>query len=340
MASGAMASGAMASGAMARARSRAMAIAFSATTHPGGITTVDAEYWRPGFASVHLLERGGRVAVVDTGTNDSVAHVLAALDGLGFERSAVDLVFVTHVHLDHAGGAGLMMRELPSARAVAHPRSVPHLVDPSRLAEASRAVYGAELFERLYGTPLPIERERIIETRDGDTLSLGSVPLAVLHTPGHALHHHVLHDPVAGAVFTGDTFGLSYRALDTERGACILPTTSPSQFDPEQLVASIRRIVALGPESLYLTHYGRVSGASRLGASLEAQIERFVSIARDNAAAPDRKARIVAGLRSFWIGVLEQHGAPPAAVDDLLAGDLELNAQGLVAWLERGERGR
>jgi glyoxylase-like metal-dependent hydrolase (beta-lactamase superfamily II) len=317
-----------------------MAIAFSATTHPGGITTVDAEYWRPGFASVHLLERGGRVAVVDTGTNDSVPHVLAALDSLGFERSAVDLVFVTHVHLDHAGGAGLMLRELPSARAVAHPRSVPHLCDPSRLAEASRAVYGAELFARLYGTPLPIERGRIVETQDGDTLGLGSATLEVLHTPGHALHHHVLHDPAARAVFTGDTFGLSYRALDTERGPCILPTTSPSQFDPEQLIASVRRIVALGPESLYLTHYGRVSGVERLGASLEAQITRFVSIARENAAAPDRKVRIHAALRSFWRDVLEHHGAPLAAVDDLLAGDLELNAQGLVAWLERGERAR
>jgi glyoxylase-like metal-dependent hydrolase (beta-lactamase superfamily II) len=317
-----------------------MAVTFSATTHPGGITTVDAEYWRPGFASVHLLERGGRVAVIDTGTNDSVAHVLAALDSLGFERSAVDLVFVTHVHLDHAGGVGLMMRELPSARAVAHPRSVPHLVDPSRLAEASRAVYGAELFSRLYGTPLPVERSRIIETRDGDTIHLGSAPLEVLHTPGHALHHHVLHDAQARAVFTGDTFGLSYRALDTERGPCILPTTSPSQFDPEQLIASIRRIVALGPESLYLTHYGRVSGARELGDSLEAQVTRFVSIAQENAAVPDRKARIHAALRAFWLEVLERHGAPAAAVDDLLAGDLELNAQGLVAWLERGERGR
>lgn len=317
-----------------------MASTFSATTHPGGITTVDAEYHRAGFAAVFLLERGGRVAVVDTGTNDSVAHVLAALEGLGLERSAVDLVFLTHVHLDHAGGAGLMLRELPAARAVAHPRAVPHLVDPSRLAEASRAVYGAEAFARLYGTLLPIDRGRIIETRDGDTVRLGSAALEVLHTPGHALHHHVLHDPAARAVFTGDTFGLSYRALDTERGPCILPTTSPSQFDPEQLIASVRRIVALRPESLFLTHYGRVSGAERLATSLEAQITRFVNIAKQNAGAPDRKGRILAQLRAVWVELLEAHGAPAAAVDDLLAGDLELNAQGLVAWLERHERPR
>jgi len=317
---------------------RAMATAY--TTHPDGVTTVDAEYRRPGYASVHLLERQGRVAIIDTGTNDSVPHVLAALEALGLDRAAVDLVFVTHVHLDHAGGAGLLMRQLPQARAAAHPRSVPHLVDPSRLAEASRAVYGAELFEKLHGTPLPIERSRIVETRDGDTLALGSASLQVLHTPGHALHHHVLHDPRARLVFTGDTFGLSYRALDTERGPCILPTTTPSQFDPEQLVASIRRIVALQPDSLYLTHYGRVSGAARLGASLEAQIGAFVRIAREHVAAPDRKDRIQTALRAFWLDLLERHGAPTSAVDDLLAGDLELNAQGLVAWLERAERAR
>ncbi|HTV18094.1 MAG TPA: MBL fold metallo-hydrolase, partial [Polyangiaceae bacterium] len=267
------------------------------TSHPHGITTVDAEYVRPGFASVHLLERNGRVAIVDTGTNDSVPLVLDALAGLGLDRGAVDLVFITHVHLDHAGGAGALLAELPQARAVAHPRSVPHLVDPSRLIEASRAVYGDERFDALYGTPLPISAERVVETRDGDRLGLGGSELRVLHTPGHALHHHVLHDVEGRAVFTGDTFGLSYRALDTERGAFIVPTTTPTQFDPEQLVASVRRIVALAPEALYLTHYGRVTGAERLGASLEEQIASHVAIARRHAAASDRERAIRSDLR-------------------------------------------
>jgi glyoxylase-like metal-dependent hydrolase (beta-lactamase superfamily II) len=318
-----------------------MSITPAATTsHPHGITTVDAEYVRPGYASIHLIERRGRVAVVDTGTNDSVPLVLAALAERGLEAEAVDVVFITHVHLDHAGGAGLLMQRLPAARAVAHPRSVPHLRDPSRLIEASRAVYGAERFERLYGTPLAIDAARISETRDGDRLTLGGSALEVLHTPGHALHHHVLHDRDARAVFTGDTFGLSYRALDTERGACVMPTTTPTQFDPEQLVTSIRRIVALQPQALYLTHYGRVTDAERLGASLEAQVARFVDIARRHAASDDRYGAIRAGLRDVWIELLEGHGAPVSLLDDWLSGDLELNAQGLVAWLSRGERPR
>jgi glyoxylase-like metal-dependent hydrolase (beta-lactamase superfamily II) len=309
------------------------------TRHPRGITTVDAEYVRPGFASVHLIERDGRVAVVDTGTNHSVPLVLAALEELGLSRAAVDLVFVTHVHLDHAGGAGRLMSELPAARAVAHPRSVPHLVDPTRLIEASRVVYGS-LYDRLYGTVLPIAPERIIETEDGDRLELGKSPFGILHTPGHALHHHILHDIDGRAVFTGDTFGLSYRALDTDRGPCALPTTTPSQFDPEQLVSSIRRIVALKPEAAYLTHYGRVTGIDRLAASLETQIAAFVEIARRHAAARDRTSAIRVDLRQYWLELVERHGAPPTAVDDLLVSDLELNAQGLTAWLERGERKR
>jgi len=310
------------------------------TSHPFGITTVDAEYVRPGFAAVHLVERDGRVAIVDTGTNDSVPLVLAAIRARGHALDAVDIVFVTHVHLDHAGGAGELMRALPNARAIAHPRSVPHLRDPSRLIEASRVVYGEARFDALYGTPVPIEPHRIGETKDGDLLTLGASEFRVLHTPGHALHHHVLHDIDARAVFTGDTFGLSYRALDTDDGAFIVPTTTPTQFDPQQLVASVRRIVALQPEALYLTHYGRVTGAERLGAALEEQIAAFVAIAQRHAGSSDRERAIGDALRLLWIERLEAHGAPGAAVDDWLAEDVTLNTQGLIAWLQRAERGR
>ena len=308
------------------------------TIEPHGVAVVDAEYVRPSYAAVHLLQRDGRVAVIDTGTNASVPLVLAALDELGLPRAAVDFVFVTHVHLDHAGGAGLLLSELPGARAIAHPRAVPHLVDPNRLIEATRVVYGAERFERLYGEPLPIDAQRVVETADGDRLRLGSSELGVLHTPGHALHHHVLVDPDARAVFTGDTFGLSYRALDTDRGACVLPTTTPTQFDPEQLLSSIRRIAALSPEALYLTHFGRVTDVPRLAASLESQIRAYVHVAERRRRESDRFSSIRGDLRALWLELLREHGAPLAAVDDLLAPDLDLNAQGLVAWLERAER--
>src|ERR1700758_2121824 len=183
--------------------------------HPHGITAVDAEYLYPGHAAAHLIVDGGRAAFVDVGTNSSVPYLLAALDELGIARSAVDYVLLTHVHLDHAGGAGRLMRELPGARAVLHPRGAPHMIDPSRLIAGSQAVYGEARFARLYGELIPIPRERVHVAADGERLTLGARTLELIHTPGHAMHHYAVVDAAHAGIFPGDTFGISYRALDT-----------------------------------------------------------------------------------------------------------------------------
>jgi glyoxylase-like metal-dependent hydrolase (beta-lactamase superfamily II) len=305
--------------------------------HADGITTVDAEYVRPGFASVHVLERGGRAAIIDSGANSSVPLIERALTLLGIEPEQVELLFLTHVHLDHAGGAGALARALPQARVLVHPRGLAHLIDPARLEAATIAVYGQHAFEQLYGKLVPIAAERIAATEDGERYRLGPSELTILHTPGHALHHHVLFDPDARALFTGDTFGLSYRELDTEQGALIVPTTTPTQFDPEQLVRSITRLAALPAQAVYLTHFGRVSGIARLARDLCDQIAGFVSIARRYADASDGAARIRSEMRELWLARARAHGVAhaEAQVDSLLAPDLELNTQGLLAWLER-----
>ena len=308
--------------------------------HPDGVTTIDAEYVRPGLASVHVLERGGRAAVIDTGTNTSVPLVMRALAELGLAPDAVDWLVLTHVHLDHAGGAEALLARLPRARVLVHPRGAPHLVDPARLERATIAVYGEPAFRRLYGSLVPIPAERLQQTRDGERVRLGPSELVILHTPGHALHHQVLFEPEARAVFTGDTFGLSYRELDTAAGAFILPTTTPTQFDPQQLLDSVRRIVELRPASLYLTHFGRVTGAEHLGAALREQIERFVEVADTHAIAENRQERIRAGLRDDLVARAAAHGVANAetTVDAVLGPDLDLNTQGLVAWLARAEK--
>jgi glyoxylase-like metal-dependent hydrolase (beta-lactamase superfamily II) len=308
--------------------------------HPHGITTVDAEYVRSSFASVHIVERAGRAAIIDTGANSSVPLIGRALDQLGIARESVDVLFLTHVHLDHAGGAGLLLQGLPRARVVVHPRGVAHLVDPSKLENATIAVYGQRGFEQLYGRLVPIPAERITPSADGEHFQLGSSRLEILHTPGHALHHQALFDAEARAVFTGDTFGLSYRDLDTEQGPMIVPTTTPTQFDPDQLLASIARLAELPVDAAYLTHFGPVTGLPRLAQALREQIVAFVEIARRYALAGDRYARIRAELRALWIARAEAHGVAKAAahVDSLLGPDLELNTQGLLAWLDREQR--
>lgn len=310
------------------------------TRHPYGITAVDTEYIRPGLAAAHIVEHGGRAAFVDVGTTHSVPYLLAALDQLGIARGAVDYVLLTHVHLDHAGGAGRLMQELPHARAVLHPRGAPHLIEPARLIAGSRAVYGDALFERLYGDIVPIAADRVVVTKDADRVELAGRPFELIHTPGHALHHQCVVDVTHAAIFTGDTFGLSYRELDTEKGAFIMPTTTPTQFDPEQLLASIDRIASYQPECAYLMHYSRVTGIARLASDLKAQVRELVRIARRNADLPDVKGAIMKEMRQLWLTLLRQHGCklPQVRIDALLEADIDLNAQGLVAWIERQKR--
>jgi glyoxylase-like metal-dependent hydrolase (beta-lactamase superfamily II) len=309
-------------------------------SHPDGITAVDTEYLHPGHAAAHIVQHGGRAAFVDVGTNDSVPHLLAALAALGIERQAVDYLLLTHVHLDHAGGAGRLMRELPNATAVLHPRGAPHMVDPAKLIAGSRAVYGAERFQRLYGEIMPIPAERIRVTRDGDVLTLAGRNLEILHTPGHALHHQVFVDRAHACMFTGDTFGISYRELDSPRGAFIVPTTTPTQFDPEQLIASIDRLLSYSPQAMYLMHFSRVTDVPRLGESLKGQIRELTRIAEESAAAPERAAAIRSGMSRLWLELAARHGCPlsPERLLTVLEGDLELNTQGLIAWLERRDR--
>ena len=305
--------------------------------HPDGITAVDTEYVHPGHAAAHIVQHGGRAAFVDVGTNDSVPYLLAALEALGIRREAVDYLLLTHVHLDHAGGAGRLMRELPNATAVLHPRGAPHMIEPARLIAGSKAVYGEERFGRLYGELVPIPAARVRTTQDGDRLRLAGREFEILHTPGHALHHQVFVDRAHACIFTGDTFGISYRELDSPRGAFIIPTTTPTQFDPEQLIASVDRLLSYSPEAMYLMHFSRVTDVPRLGAALKGQVRELTRIAEQSAAAPDRAAAIRTGMGELWLELAARHGChlAPQRVLALLEGDLELNTQGLIAWLQR-----
>ena len=308
--------------------------------HPHGFFAIDTEYLYPGHAAAHLIVDSGRAAFVDVGTNDSVPYLLAALAELGIAREAVDYLLLTHVHLDHAGGAGALMRELPNARAVLHPRGAPHMIDPARLIAGSKAVYGEERFGRLYGELLPIPATRVQVVQDAERVRLGGRELQLLHTPGHAAHHYVVVDAAHDSIFSGDTFGISYRALDTAAGPFITPATVPTQFDPEQHLASVDRMLGFHPESIYLMHFSRVTGVPRLGEMLKAQIREFVRIARAHADDADAHPGIRTAMLAHWVSLLRLQGSAlmPAAIEQALHGDLELNTQGLIAWLQREKR--
>jgi glyoxylase-like metal-dependent hydrolase (beta-lactamase superfamily II) len=304
-----------------------------------GISAIDTGFFRPQFDASHLIVENGRAAFVDTGTNYSVPRLLGKLREKQIPVDAVDYVILTHVHLDHAGGAGLLMRELPNARAVIHPRGVRHMVDPGALIAGATAVYGAEEIQRSYGELVPIPADRIDTAGDGYVIDLAGRELLCLDTPGHARHHICIHDARSAAFFTGDTFGLSYREFDTGKGAFILPTSTPVQFEPDALKASIERMLGYAPQQMFLTHYSRVTGIERLAHDLFVQIDAMVAIARAHTDAADRHARIMDDLADLYIARAQAHGCTFDATRtrELLAMDIELNAQGLEVWVDRSK---
>ncbi len=303
----------------------------------GGVHAVDTGFQRDHFDAAYLLLHGGRAAFIDTGTAFAVPRLLASLDALGVARSAVDWVIPTHVHLDHAGGVGTLLRELPVARVLVHPRGARHLADPRALWQGALAVYGAEEMARSYGELVPVPAERIDTSHDGQTVLLAGRELLMADTAGHARHHHCIWDKATRGWFTGDTFGLSYREFDTAQGAWILPSSTPVQFDPPALAASIDRLMAADPKCIYLTHYGCVADARRLAGLLREQLAQMVALGDALRGAEGRHEKLKQGLLDIHVASLARHGCgfSTGQVAELLAVDLELNAQGMACWLDR-----
>jgi glyoxylase-like metal-dependent hydrolase (beta-lactamase superfamily II) len=303
-----------------------------------GVYLIDTGYLRPGLAACYVLRGRDSAAVVETGHVHAVPRVLGALRQLGIARDAVSHVIVTHVHLDHAGGAGALLRELPRATLVAHPRGARHLVDPSKLWAGTVGVYGEEATRALYGEAIPVAAARVVEAPDGFSLDLGARPLRFLDAPGHARHHVVVLDEATRGFFTGDSFGLSYRETDGgPHGPFFFASTTPVQFDPPALHATVDRMLAERPERVYLTHFGMVQGnLAAHGAALHRSIDEHVRAARSAPAGPGRHQAIKAGLTAHLLEGLERQAVPlPRAEAVVVFGnDLELNSQGLGVWLD------
>ncbi len=303
----------------------------------GGVHTIDTGFGRPGLVAAYLMESAGRAAFIDVGPASTLARLLEALEARGLGPEAVDWVVLTHVHLDHAGAAGALMARLPRARLLVHPRGARHLIDPSRLIAGAAAVYGEEALRRRFGEILPVPAERVVEAPEGTRIDLGGRVLRVLDTPGHARHHLCLHDPAGSGVFTGDTFGLCYPELDAPEAPFLLPTTTPVQFDPVALHASMDRIAALGAGRAWLTHFGCLAEPARHVHQLHEAVDAMVAMARGCARETpgERRAAAIRARLADW--VLERLGGriDRDRMEALLGMDLTLNAQGLEVWLQR-----
>ncbi|MBZ0105670.1 MAG: MBL fold metallo-hydrolase [Sulfuricella denitrificans] len=303
-----------------------------------GITAIDSHFIRPGLAAIHLIREINRAAVIDTGTNDSVPGVLEVLHSKGLTPQDITYVVVTHVHLDHAGAAGLMMQQFPNARLVVHPRGARHMIDPAKLVAGASAVYGEAAVRRTYGEIIPVAANRVIEAPDNFEVDLNGRRLRFLDTPGHARHHFCIWDERSRSVFSGDTFGISYREFNVGGREFIFPTCTPVQFEPDEAHASIDRIMALQPSCIYLTHYSRITQLERLAADLHRMLNAFVALGvqlRDMG--EKRHESLKSGVEKILLKELRAHGCnlPQEMIGRLLGMDYELNAQGIGVWLDK-----
>jgi glyoxylase-like metal-dependent hydrolase (beta-lactamase superfamily II) len=330
---------------------------------PALIETLDLDFQRSHFVSCHLIRSGTTAALVDVGAARNASQICAALAQRNIEKAQVKYVFVTHIHLDHAGGAGLLLKDhFPNAKLVVHPLGAAHMVTPAKLEAGARAVYGDAVFDAVYGALIPVPKEKILiadenlflselESSSQPSKSLSSSNShfdqqhspsknwQIIDSPGHARHHYCLLGARERAIFTGDTFGLSYPELIHNGIPFLFPTTTPTAFEPEKLKASIDKIAASGADKAYLTHFGCLQDPKKWASTLKDRVDALVrltqSVATFEFSTSQRRTKLHKLIANWVDEELREHGVTEPERRALLDFDIELNTQGLLVWLEK-----
>ena len=298
-----------------------------------GISVIDSGYFSKDFAAIYIIQQNNKVAIIETGTTYSISNVQIALEKIHLSFVDVAYIIPTHVHLDHAGGAGELMKQCQNASLIVHPRGARHMIDPTKLIAGAMAVYGKQKFKKLYGEIIPIEASRVIEAVDNFILDFDGRELKFIDTPGHAKHHFCIWDKQTESMFTGDTFGISYRDLDHKDEIYIFPSTSPVQFDPEELIKSIHKIMEYNPQRVCLTHFAAIRPTHKVVEQLIDGIHFVSNLAKKYATEDDAKLLIHNDMMSYFLKGFKKIG-----VKDLdfcrerLELDVKINTLGLIYW--------
>jgi glyoxylase-like metal-dependent hydrolase (beta-lactamase superfamily II) len=280
-----------------------------------------------------------RPVLIECGPALTIEATIGALERLGIEPDELAYLVVTHVHLDHAGGAGDLLAAFPKAKVVVSPRGARHLSDPERLNASAAQVYG-ELFDTVYGPCTPIDAERIIAPEHREMLDLGGGRrLEILDTPGHAKHHIGAFDPDLGALFTGDSVGVRLEGMQALR-----PATPPADFNFETMLASLAVYRERAPHTLYLAHFGDVGPPADILAEAEERVREWVATAEDARrslpAHEEEIGHIAAMLDArFGEGVTAPDGNDEARRRIGLLNGTRSNAAGILRYLERRDAG-
>ncbi len=276
-----------------------------------------------------FLMMGDRPALIETGPASTVETLLDGIRAAGVEPRDLQAIAVTHIHLDHAGAAGTLVRRFPHLDVYVHPLGAPHLIDPSRLLQSAGRLYGDEM-DRLFGEMVPVPPERVRILEDGAQVLLGSRRLTAIDTPGHARHHHVYHDEAARDVFTGDAAGV---ALPGSR--FVRPPTPPPELDVPAWEATLDRLRALRPRRLLLTHFGAHTWVNELLTQLRHRLQEGVRLVQ--AALEDGldEEAIIERMRGVALAQMSDLAGPgsPARFEVIMA--TRLSALGLIRYVRK-----
>jgi len=309
---------------------------FNVSNIADGISVIDSGYFSKDFAAIYILRQGNEVAIIETGNKYSATNVQKALEMDGLSFSDVSYIIPTHVHLDHAGGAGELMNRCQNAQLIVHPRGARHMIDPSKLIAGAIAVYGEANYKKLYGEIMPIDSSRVIEADDNFILDFEGRELKFIDTPGHARHHFCIWDEMTGSMFTGDTFGVSYREFDKGNEVYIFPSTSPVQFDPEALIKSIEKLITYRPKRVCLTHFSAIDPTNKVVDQLIDGIHFVSSLAKEYASHREAEEIIQDEMMSYFLKGIKKIGNDDLEFcRDRLKLDVEINTQGLIYWQQK-----
>lgn len=307
----------------------------------GSFITIDTEYADlKHVASAYLIEEEGHGIVVETNTTHAIPKILSVMDKQNVSPSNLDYIIVTHVHLDHAGGAWALLESCPNAVLLAHPKTAKHLIDPSLLIKSATSVYGKENFQKLYGEIKPISKERVRVMEDGEFLDWRGHSFEFIYTKGHANHHFCIYDKKLSGVFTGDSFGISYPHLENGK-SFIFPTTTPTDFDAKEAIHSIDLIMGTGANVCYLTHFGEIQNLKQSAEDLKIGIHHCQNAILELKNIPkENRLSFMEKQVELIIQSLADRNAVTLTKKDwsLLQLDVNLNAQGLVYAFERNEK--
>ena len=288
---------------------------------------VDTRFWMIGVAAYIVGE--DESALIETGPAKSHSYVLEELQRVGASLEQITCIAVTHIHLDHAGATGYLVKELPNARVYVHPRGLKHLADPHRLMESARKAAPESLEE--FGEMIPVDRRKLVEAVDGLRIELGENSLRVLESPGHARHHIVLYEERLRVLFAGDAVGMYTPEADV-----LIPSTPPPDFDLEKSVSTAGRIASLNPEIICYTHYGFSRDADEMLRRFKEVLREWDDLIKPVWESTQSLEKAVDVVMSHYSSESERVNEYRSSWD--LRAETELNVSGYFHYYERMEQ--